>query len=99
MLYCLSEAIKRGSLPFISDSLDIAVDNIDFSLISYAVYALIGISVIVALLFSYLAYRRRQAIKPVHDYHCISAYMAWKGGDNTIDNTPADSVTNSITPP
>jgi hypothetical protein len=82
-----------GSLPFISDSLDVAVDNIDFTLISYAVYALIGISVIVALLFRYLAYRRRQAIKPVHDYHCISAYMAWEGGDNTIDNKSADSVT------
>jgi len=75
------------------------MNNIDFSLISYAVYALIGISVIVALLFRYLAYRQRQSVKLVHDYHCISAYMAWGGGDNTIDNKSADSVTNSITPP
>ena len=99
MLYCLSEAIKRGSLPFISDSLDIAMNNIDFALIRHAVYAFIGIIVSVALLFRCIAYRRRQAIKPVHDYHCISAYMAWEGSDNTIDNTSTDSVTNSITPP
>jgi hypothetical protein len=82
-----------------SDSLDIAMNNIDITLIRYAVYALLGISVIVALLFRYLAYRQRQSVKPVHDYHCISAYMAWEGGDNTIDNTSTDSVTNSITPP
>jgi hypothetical protein len=75
------------------------MNNIDFALISYVVYAVIGIVVVVALLFRYLAYRRRQTVKPVHDYHCILAYMAWEGGDNTIDNTSADSVTNSITPP
>ena len=85
--------IPQGSLPFISDSLDIAMNNIDITLIRYAVYALRGIVVVIALLRGYLAYRRRQTVKAVHDYHCISAYMAWGGGDNTIDNKSADSVT------
>ena len=38
---------------------------------------LIGITVIVALLFRYLAYRQRKIVEPRRDYHCISAKMYW----------------------
>ena len=70
--------------------------NIDFAFPGYAVYAVIGIIVIVALFFRMFLNRQRQVIKPVRDYHCISAQMAWGGGNNTVDDTidsaPADSV-------
>ena len=70
--------------------------NIDFAFPGYAVYAVIGISVIVALFFRMFLNRQRQVIKPVRDYHCVSAQMAWGGGNNTVDDTidsaPADSL-------
>ena len=58
--------------------MDIVLDNINFTFVRYACYAVFGIAIVIALLIRSSNNRYRQRIKSGRDYNCLTVKLAYE---------------------
>ena len=61
--------------------MDIILDNINFTFVRYACYAVFGIAIVIALLIRSANNRYRQRIKSGRDYNCLTVKLAYENSD------------------
>ena len=79
------QALMQQRLLNIVGRKEVFMQQVYLALVGHPVYALIGISVVVAGLVGFFQYRRRQILKSFKQYHCLSVRLP-PPGSNPIDN-------------